>query len=151
MSGWDHPDPFLLRLRVLPEHIDVLDHANNTVYPQWCQDVGWAHSTHLGMPPSAYRALDRAMVLRHAHYEYILPALCGDEIDAGTWLVASDGRLNMRRHFQLRRASDGVTLLRGDWELVCIRISTGRATRMPPEFLAAYQPAVINPSSGFPA
>jgi acyl-CoA thioester hydrolase len=151
MSGWDHPDPFLLRLRVLPEHIDVLDHANNTVYPQWCQDVGWAHSTHLGMPPSAYRALDRAMVLRHAHYEYILPALCGDEIDAGTWLVASDGRLNMRRHFQLRRASDGVTLLRGDWELVCIRISTGRATRMPPEFLAAYQPAVTNPSSGFPA
>jgi acyl-CoA thioester hydrolase len=150
MSGWDHPDPFLLRLRVLPEHIDVLDHANNTVYAQWCQDVAWQHSAHLGMPPSAYRTLDRAMALRQAHYEYILPALRDDAVDAGTWLVASDGRLNMRRHFQLRRARDGATLFRGDWDLVCIRISTGRATRMPPEFLASYQPAVINLVSGSP-
>jgi len=148
MSGWDHPDPFVLRLQVLPEHIDVLDHANNTVYPQWCQDVGWAHSADLGMPPSAYQALDRAMALRHAHYEYILPALRGDTIEAGTWLLASDGKLNMRRHFQLRRAADGATLLRADWDLVCIRISTGRATRMPPEFLACYQPAVINAAPG---
>ena len=143
MSGWDHPDPFLLQLRVLPEHIDVLDHANNTVYAQWCQDVAWEHSASLGMPPSAYRELDRAMALRHAHYEYLLPALVEDTILAGTWLVASDGRLTMRRHFQLRRAADGATLLRGDWDLVCIRISTGRATRMPPEFLACYQPAII--------
>jgi acyl-CoA thioester hydrolase len=63
-------------------------------------------------------------------------------------LVASDGKLNMRRHFQMRRAADGATLARGDWDLVCIRISTGRATRMPAEFLACYQPAVINPDSG---
>ena len=143
MSDWDHPDPFLLRLQVLPEHIDVLDHANNTVYAQWCQDVAWQHSAMLGMPPSAYRELDRAMALRHAHYEYILPALAGDEIEAGTWLVGSDGRLNMRRHFQLRRRADGETLFRGDWDLVCIRISSGRAVRMPPEFLSAYGPAVI--------
>lgn len=143
MSGWDHPDPFVQGFRVLPEHIDILEHANNTVYAHWCQDVAWRHSGHLGMPPSAYLELDRAMALRSAHYEYLLPALLHEEINAGTWLVASDGRLNMRRHFQLRRASDGATLLRGDWELVCIRISTGRPTRMPPEFIACYQPAVI--------
>ncbi len=148
MSDWDHPDPFVLRLRVLPEQIDLLDHANNTVYTQWCQDVAWEHSTLLGMPPSAYRALDRAMALRKAHYEYILPALLDEAIEAGTWLVASDAKLNMRRHFQLRRSSDGATLFRGDWELVCIRISTGRATRMPPEFLACYEPAVIRTPSG---
>lgn len=144
MSDWDHPDPFLLRLQVLPEHIDVLGHANNTVYAQWCQDVAWRHSGSLGMPPSAYRELDRAMALRHAHYEYILPALQGEDIEVGTWLVGSDGRLNMRRHFQLRRRSDGGTLFRGDWDLVCIRISSGRAVRMPPEFLSAYGPAVIH-------
>jgi acyl-CoA thioester hydrolase len=148
MSGWDHADPFVLRLQVLPEHTDLLGHANNTVYPQWCQDVAWQHSTHLGMPPSGYEALDRAMVLRHAHYEYILPALPGETIEVGTWLVTSDGKLNMRRHFQLRRAPDGTTLFKGDWDLVCVRISTGRATRMPPEFLACYQPAVITPSPG---
>jgi hypothetical protein len=36
------------------------------------------------------------------------------------------------------RNSDQVTVLRGHWDLVCIEISSGRARRMPPEFLAAY-------------
>jgi acyl-CoA thioester hydrolase len=143
MSGWDHPGPFLQQVTVLGTHIDVLDHANNAVYVEWCQQVAWAHSTQLGMPPEAYRALDRAMAVQRASYEYLLAAQDGEQIDIGTWIVASDARLSMRRHFQMRRARDGATLFRGDWDLVCIRISTGKPARMPPEFLASYEPAVI--------
>lgn len=143
MSGWDHPEPFLYRVRVEAAHIDILEHANNTAYVEWCQQAAWAHSERLGMPPSAYRDLDRAMAVNRAGYEYLAPAVEGDTIEIGTWLVASDARLAMRRHFQMRRAADGQTLFRGDWDLVCIRISTGKPARMPPEFLAAYEPAVI--------
>jgi acyl-CoA thioester hydrolase len=143
VNGWDHAHPFLLRVQVEAAHIDILEHANNAVYVDWCQQAGWAHSERLGMPPSSYRALDRAMAVHRATYEYRVPAVAGDALEVGTWLVASDARIHMRRHFQMRRASDGATLFRGDWELVCIRISTGRPTRMPPEFLAAYEPAVI--------
>lgn len=143
MSGWDHPDPFLHCVRVLPSHIDVLGHANNTVYVDWCQDVAWRHSASLGLPPSAYRELDRAMALREARYSYLLPALLGEELDLGTWLTASDARLNMRRHFQICRSSDGATVFRGDWDLVCIRISTGKPVRMPEAFIACYEPAVL--------
>jgi acyl-CoA thioester hydrolase len=143
VSGWDHPDPFLHRVAVERAHIDVLEHANNAAYVDWCQQAGWAHSAALGMPPSAYRALDRAMALQRAAYEYLQAAVEGDTVEIGTWLVASDGRLAMRRHFQMRRAADGATLFRGDWDLVCIRISTGKPARMPREFLDAYEPAVI--------
>jgi acyl-CoA thioester hydrolase len=52
----------------------------------------------------------------------------------------------MERRFQLVRASDGATVLRGRWELVCIDISGGRPRRMPAEFLEAYMPQVITGS-----
>ena len=143
MNDWDHADPFRHRVQVEPGNIDILEHANNTAYVDWCQQAAWLHSEALGMPPSAYRALDRAMAVQRASYEYLVAAVAGDAIDIGTWLVASDARLSMRRHFQMCRAADGATLFRGDWDLVCIRISTGKPARMPPEFLAAYEPAVI--------
>jgi acyl-CoA thioester hydrolase len=142
VSGWDHPHPFLHAVRVQPAHIDVLGHANNIAYIGWCQDTAWRHSAALGLAPDAYRALDRAMVVRKAQYEYLLAAVADDELEVGTWLTGSDGRLQMTRHFQVRRSADGATLLRGDWELVCIRISNGRPVRMPQVFLDSYLPAV---------
>ena len=146
MDGWDHQHPFLHAVRVLPGHIDVLDHANNMAYIGWCQDAAWRHSAALGLDPGSYRELDRAMAVRKAQYEYLLSAVAGDELEVGTWLTGSDGRLQMSRHFQVRRTSDGATLFRGDWELVCIRISTGKPVRMPGIFMDCYLPAVIDGS-----
>ncbi|MBK7727816.1 MAG: acyl-CoA thioesterase [Gammaproteobacteria bacterium] len=142
MSAWDFPDPFTQTVRVLGTHIDVLAHANNAVYVNWCQDVAWAHSEHLGVAPSAYRELDRAMAVRTATYEYLDAALEGEELEIGNWITASDARLQMRRHFQMRRVRDAATVFRGDWELVCIRISSGKPVRMPRLFLDRYEPAV---------
>ena len=147
MSGWDHPHPFLHAVRVQPAHIDVLEHANNIAYIGWCQDAAWRHSAALGLAPDAYRALDRAMVVRKARYEYLLSAIAGDELAVGTWLTGSDGRLQMTRHFQVRHRANGATLLRGDWELVCIRISSGKPVRMPQVFMDSYLPAVIGRSA----
>jgi acyl-CoA thioester hydrolase len=50
----------------------------------------------------------------------------------------------MERRFQLVRASDGATVLRGRWDLVCIEMSSGRARRMPQEFLSAYMTQVVH-------
>ena len=49
MNGWDFKAPFTLSLRVLPEHIDGLEHTNNAVYVNWCEEVAWAHSESLGL------------------------------------------------------------------------------------------------------
>lgn len=135
---WDYPDPFTLTLTPIAADIDGLNHTNNAVYVRWCEQVGWAHSEALGLDIADYQRLDRAMAIRRGSYDYLLPTFEGEQLTLATWLVGGDAKLSMERRFQLIRNSDQATVLRGHWDLVCIEISSGRARRMPPEFLAAY-------------
>jgi len=86
------------------------------------------------------------MAIRRSEYDYLLPTAAGDAVLLATWLCATDGKLAMERRFQLVRESDGATVLRGRWDLICIEISSGRARRMPAEFCDAYLPAVVAPA-----
>ncbi len=140
---WDHARPFTQPVSPRPEDIDGLNHTNNAVYVQWCEKVAWAHSEALGLALADYRRLDRAMAIRHGRYDYLLPTALGDELLLATWLVASDGKLSMRRAFQLVRPRDEATVMRGHWDLVCIELSSGRPRRMPPEFCAVYLAAMV--------
>jgi acyl-CoA thioester hydrolase len=140
---WDYPHPFTLARTPQAADIDGLNHTNNAVYVRWCEEAGWAHSEALGLALADYRRLDRAMAIRRAGYDYLLPTFEGEPLVLGTWLVAGDGRLAMERRFQLVRERDGATVLRGRWELVCIDMASGRPRRMPPEFLDAYMTAVV--------
>lgn len=128
------------------EDIDGLDHTNNAVYVRRCEQIGWAHSEHLGLALEDYRRLDRAMAIRRGQYDYLLPTAQGDALTLATWLVGGDGKLAMERRFQLVREHDQATVLRGRWDLICIEISSGRARRMPPEFLDIYMPQVVRPA-----
>lgn len=128
--------------------IDGLNHTNNAVYVQWCEKIAWAHSESLGLGLADYRRLDRAMAIRRGEYDYLLPTVVDEALTLATWLLPSDGRLTMERRFQLVRHRDRATILRGRWNLVCIELSSGRARRMPPEFLQAYRAASIDPAPG---
>ena len=145
-QDWDYPQPYTMALSPAAGDIDGLDHTNNAVYVQWCEKIGWAHSETLGLALADYRRLDRAMAIHRSEYDYILPTAAGDALLLATWLCASDGKLAMERRFQLVRESDGATVLRGRWDLICIEISSGRARRMPAEFCDAYLPAVVAPA-----
>jgi acyl-CoA thioester hydrolase len=140
---WDHLQPFTLFTEVRPEDIDGLEHTNNAVYVKWCEQVAWAHSNALGLDLDTYRRLDRAMAITHSDYHYIQASRQGDNIAVATWIVEWDRRLTMRRHFQIIRVDDGVTLLRGGMRFACIELSTGRPRRLPEEFIAGYGPAVL--------
>lgn len=140
---WDHPQPFTLALQPQPADIDGLNHTNNAVYVQWCEKVAWAHSESLGLALADYQRLDRAMAIRRGEYDYLLPSLLGEQLLLGTWLTASDGKLTMERRFELKRAADGLTLMRGRWELICIEMSSGRPKRMPVEFVQVYERALV--------
>ncbi|HEX7641193.1 MAG TPA: thioesterase family protein [Burkholderiaceae bacterium] len=141
--SWDYPAPFTMRVGPQAGDIDGLNHVNNAVYLQWCEQAGWAHSEYLGLHLEDYRRLDRAMAIRRGEYDYLLPSVLGDELLLSTWLTASDGKLCMTRCFQLINAASGQTILRGRWELVCIELSSGKARRMPPEFLEVYDAVVV--------
>jgi acyl-CoA thioester hydrolase len=136
--AWDDPEPFTIAVTPRAEDIDGLNHTNNAVYVRWCEQIGWAHSEALGLRLEDYHRLDRAMAIRRGTYDYLLPTFEGEQLTLATWLEGGADKLTMQRRFQLVRGSDGATVLRGHWDLVCIEMSSGRARRMPSEFLAAY-------------
>ena len=144
---WDFPQPFTMAVRPGSGDIDGLNHTNNGTYVRWCERIGWAHSEELGLGVADYRRMDRAMAIRRAEYDYLLPTQRDDRLTLGTWLFAGDGKLTLERRFQLIRDVDQATVLRGRWDLVCIEVSSGRARRMPPEFIQAYMPVIHRSSS----
>jgi acyl-CoA thioester hydrolase len=141
--NWDYPDPHIHAAAATLEDIDGLRHTNNAVYVKWCEQAAWAHSEGLGLALADYHRLDRAMAIRRSEYDYLLPTVAGEPLSIGTWLVSTDGKARMERRFQVVRDADGVTVLRGRWELVCIQLSSGRVSRMPEEFRDVYLPAVV--------
>ncbi|AIR91555.1 acyl-CoA thioesterase [Pseudomonas cremoricolorata] len=140
---WDLPTPFVIDLRVGAQDIDGLGHANNAAYVTWLERSAWRHSQRLGLDLAEYRRLDRAMAVVRHEIDYLAAGYEDDELQLATWIVEWDQRLRMTRHFQLKRPSDGLTLLRARTTFACIELSTGRPRRMPGEFLEGYGPAVI--------
>jgi acyl-CoA thioester hydrolase len=141
---WDMATPFVIDLTVKAEDIDGLGHANNAVYVSWLERCAWRHSQRLGLDLTVYRNLDRAMAVVRHEVDYLAAAYEGDELQLATWIVDWDQRLRMTRRFQLRRASDGVTLLRAQTTFVCIELSSGKPKRMPVEFIDGYGQALVS-------
>jgi len=106
-----------------------------------------AHSVALGLDLERYRALDRAMVIRHSEFDDLRASRENDAIAVATWIVDWDRKLSMRRRFQVVRVTDGITLLRAAMRFVCIELSSGRPRRLPQEFIDGYGPAVVTINS----
>jgi acyl-CoA thioester hydrolase len=135
--------PYMIDIQVSPSDVDGLGHVNNAVYVEWMERCAWSHSQYLGLDLDVYRALDRAMAIRRHEIDYLAPARDGERLQLATWIIDSDGKLQMNRHFQLIRPSQGLTLLRARTTFVCIELSSGRPRRMPEVFLSGYGQALI--------
>jgi acyl-CoA thioester hydrolase len=132
--SWDLPSPFIQRRVAVQAEIDGYGHVNNAVYVAWLDDCAWAHSTERGISPALCRTLNRGMVVWRTQINYLRAAMAGDPLEVATWPVRNDNRLRIERRFQIRRTSDGETLLRALLHYVCIDLQTGRPKRMPAEF-----------------
>jgi len=137
-ADWDLPAPFLAFVTVSRADIDAYEHVNNSVYMTWFDRAAWEHSAALGLPIEACLQLDRGMAVVRSVIAYLRPALLGDGIHVATWLLPADGKLRVRRRFQVRRAAKGTTLARAEIEYACIELSSGRPARWPPEFREGY-------------
>ena len=149
LTPWDLPDPFIRRSVIGEDDVDGLKHTNNTVYVRWCEQCAWEHSVSLGLDLDSYHRLDRAMAVVEGKYRYLQASYLGEDIETATWIIHWDKRLTMTRHFQIRRAEDGATLLRGEVRFACIEISSGRPRRLPTEFVDGYGAVIrdIDPES----
>jgi acyl-CoA thioester hydrolase len=135
---WDLPAPYLARVAVAPADIDAYEHVNNAVYMTWFDLAAWRHSAALGLPIEKCLQLDRGMAVLRSVIAYLRPAVLGDAIRIATWLLPGDGKLRVRRRFQVRRETDGATLARAEIEYACLELSSGRPARWPPEFRERY-------------
>jgi len=136
--SWDLPRPHCARIAVAHADIDAYEHVNNAVYMSWFDRAAWEHSAALGLPIEKCIELDRGMAVLRSVIAYLRPAVLGDTVEAATWLLPSEGKLRVRRRFQVRRVADAVTLARAEIQYACIELSSGRPTRWPPEFRTQY-------------
>lgn len=130
---------FDLKIKVKPEHIDVLGHVNNVVYVQWMQDVATAHIETLGVGLTQYLEMQHAMVAVEHHVQYRKAALLNDDIILRTWFNDINALYSFRQ-YAFFRESDQSLLFTGSTKWACIEIASGRPKRMSPTFIQAYQP-----------
>lgn len=135
---WDHPDPFSIPVTVVEADIDAYGHVNNAVYIRWLTACAWAHSAAVGLSEQDCVTLRRGMAVHAMHITMVAAGYLGDELLVGDWVTENNGRLRATRKFQIVNPANETTLLRGTIDYVCINLDTGRATRMPPEFVKRY-------------
>jgi acyl-CoA thioester hydrolase len=135
---WDLPAPYLALIAVGAADIDAYGHVNNAVYMTWFDRAAWEHSAALGLPIEQCLQLDRGMAVLRSVITYLRPAVLGDTIRVATWLLPGDGKLRVRRRFQVMREAGGTTLARAEIDYACIELSSGRASRWPPQFRERY-------------
>ena len=135
---WRAANPHILSVEVTAAEIDDFEHVNNVVYLSWMARSAWHHSKALGFDFATYRELDCGFVVRHHELDYLAPCFEGDTIFIGTWITANDARLYLRRRFQMIRAETGQSVAEGLSDFVPMKISTGKACRMPKAFQEGY-------------
>lgn len=138
---WDVRDVHQHPVTVGPEHVDRFGHTNNVQYLRWLEDVAWLHSQSLGLGFDDYQQRGVGCVARRHELDYLAATFVRDDLVLGTWVHSNDGRLSMWRAYQIIRCSDQKTVFRGRTHWVCVNMTTGRPTRMPPDYVKAYQPA----------
>jgi len=145
---WDIATPFVSAFTVGHEHIDRLEHMNNAVYLSFMEQAAWHHTEALGIGWQTYVDLDAVCVVYRHELDYLMPAYHGDELEVATWIAENDGRLKMWRAFQMRRTSDGRTIFRARSQYVTVKMSNGRACRMPQSFVGTYRAAPATKAGG---
>ena len=134
MDAWDFSEPFVHTVAVTQDAIDVMGHVNNVRYLHWLEEAAWLHSQALGLGWAVYQELGCGVVAQRHEIDYLAPAFAGDALEVGTWCTGHDGRLRLRRHYQVRRVADGRTCVRGQTLWVSVDLRSGRPRRMPALF-----------------
>lgn len=138
VDSWDHASPFVICVSAEEDDIDSYRHVNNSVYVRWFDECAREHSKAVGIDTEDASNLGYGMAVRDSHITYHAPAYQGEKILVGNWLTQCDGRLRATREFQLVRATDGVTLARAELNYICIKIETGKPSKMPGLFRETY-------------
>ena len=138
VNSWDSPDPFVISVSAEENDIDSYQHVNNSVYVRWFDECAREHSRAVGIDTEDAGELGYGMAVRDSQITYHASAYQGEKILVGNWLTKCDGRLRATRQFQIVRESDGLTLARAELNYICIKIDSGKPSKMPALFRETY-------------
>lgn len=136
---WPVATPFIQQRTVVAGDIDEFGHVNNVSYISWAMEAAWAHSDSLGLSFADYQRIGVGCVVWRHEFDYLAPALKGEDIQIATWIAEIDNRIRLTRAFEMRRRRDGAVLFRGRTLFVTIDMATGKPARMPKEFIEGYR------------
>ena len=132
--------PFVLPYTVTEHDIDEQGRANNVEILRWMNIAAVAHSLAVGLHVERYTALGGMFVVRRHEVDYRLPALLGDRLELRTWPTLMRAATAHRAH-EIVRVADGELIASGINVWGYVEPTSGKPVRMPPEVLAAFDPA----------
>jgi acyl-CoA thioester hydrolase len=134
-----------MRRRVQWREIDAMMHVNNAVYMDYVSDCGMqVISAHGWTAPRMIEAGFGIVVRRH-QIEYKQSALLDEELEIATW-VSGVRRATANRHYVIHRVRDGALLAQVHSYCVWIDLKTSQPVRIPPDFISAFAPNIVNGS-----
>ncbi len=120
---------FELKLVVMREDIDDLNHAGNYHYVRWMQEAAIAHSSALGWSPEKYIEMGAGWVVRSHDIVYLKPAYEGDVIVIKTWVSDMRAVTSLRKYEIFN--GDGDMLARAETNWAFVNYATEKPTRIP--------------------
>lgn len=133
-------NPYVRRLVVQPADIDAQGHVSNVKILDWMNQAAIEHSDALGYDVARYREIGGIFVVKRHEIDYLASAYEGEALIQFTW-PSGARRSGAERKHEIRREADGAVIACGLNHWVYVDIETGRPKRMPPEVLAAFDPA----------
>lgn len=132
--------PFVVPYTVTERDIDEQGRANNVEILRWMNVAAVAHSLALGFDAQRFYDLGGMFVVRRHEVDYRWPALLGDRLELRTWPTMMRAATAHRAH-EIVRIGDGQLIASGINVWGFVQPTTGKPVRMPPEVLAAFDPA----------
>ncbi len=132
-------------LSATSEDIDDLGHMNNAVYVNWLDQAHLVHTFSLGITADVMKSTGCALVVRYTELTYFAALRMNEVARVGTCITKCDGKLRVQRQFQMVCQENGLTLLRGKIDYICIDFKKGKPRRMPTVFSDALTSNIFVP------
>ena len=126
---------FEYTLRVLPKHLDELQHVNNVVYVQFMQEVADKHWKHF-VPKELNDGV--IWVVRRHEIDYLNQALLGDQLLIRTW-TGEHSTVTWNRHYEIICVADQKKIITAKSVWVLLDKLTGRPKRIDDAVLALFK------------
>ena len=129
-------------ITVLPTDADEFEHANNTRYIHWMQQVAIEHSTALGWDAQRYQENRTMWAVRRHIVDYIHPVYPGEKMLAETW-VTEMKNVSCIRKYRFTREKDGLLIAKAETCWAYISLDTGKPVRVPEDIKKLFAPPAL--------